>query len=108
MREKLKAILGKHKVIGDTTYGLGYAEAEQLTTDIISAFVEVISTHSEHEGNYCDTGEDMEWACRSNCTELAIKRLWESEEEKPKNELYKCQSYIRDSVVLDCTCGKCF
>jgi len=76
MKDKLKAILGKHKVIGDTTYGLGYAEAEQLTNEIIAAFVDVITTHTEHEGSYCDTGADMDWACRSNCTSLAVKRIY--------------------------------
>ena len=39
MKEELKAILGKHKVIGDTTYGLGYSEAEQLTNEIIAFFI---------------------------------------------------------------------
>lgn len=44
MKEKIKNILGKHKVIGDTTYGLGYAEAEQLTNEIISCFSGEIDT----------------------------------------------------------------
>ncbi len=38
-------------------------------------FIKVISTHSEHEGSYCDTGEDIDWACRSDCMRLAIERL---------------------------------
>jgi len=38
MKEEIKEILGKHKAIGDTTYGLGYAEAEQLTNEIIAFF----------------------------------------------------------------------
>lgn len=37
--------------------------------------IKIISTHPENEGSYCDTGEDMEWACRSKCVYLAIKRL---------------------------------
>lgn len=37
--------------------------------------IALITTHTEHEGGYCDTGEDMEWACRSECVELAVKRL---------------------------------
>ena len=41
----------------------------------IEKIIEVIITHHEGEGSYCDTGEDMEWACRSECVELAIKRL---------------------------------
>lgn len=75
MKEQLKAILGKHKVIGDTTYGLGYAEADQLASEIIAKFIEVITTHTEHEGSYCDTGDSEEWWCRSKCMELAVKRL---------------------------------
>jgi len=38
-------------------------------------FMRLISTHTEHNGAYCDTGEDMEWACRSECIELALKRI---------------------------------
>lgn len=32
--DKLKAILGNYKVIGDTTFGLGYKETEELVADI--------------------------------------------------------------------------
>jgi len=75
MKDKLLKILGKYKVIGDTTYGLGYEDANKLADEIIDEFIKVISTHTEHEGGYCDTGKDMEWACRSECVDLAIKRL---------------------------------
>lgn len=44
MKDEIKSILGKHKVIGDTTYGLGYAEAEQLTNEIIAQFSKRIDT----------------------------------------------------------------
>jgi len=37
--------------------------------------IKIISTHPEGEGKWCDTGEDMEWGCRSECVSLAIKRL---------------------------------
>jgi hypothetical protein len=37
--------------------------------------MELISTHTEHDGGYCDTGEDMDWSCRSECVDLAIKRI---------------------------------
>lgn len=40
MKEQIKAILGKYKVIGDTTYGLGYVEAEQLADEIIALFAD--------------------------------------------------------------------
>lgn len=39
--------------------------------------IALITTHTEHEGGYCDTGEDMDWACRSECVDLAVKRLKE-------------------------------
>lgn len=32
-------------------------------------------THEEGWGSYCDTGADMEWACRSDCTEHGAKRF---------------------------------
>jgi len=35
MKEKLLSILGKYKVIGDTTYGLGYKEANELADEIL-------------------------------------------------------------------------
>ena len=46
-----------------------------MTKEEIEKVIDIISTHTEREGAYCDTGEDMEWACRSKCIELAIKRL---------------------------------
>jgi len=46
---------------------------DQTTFDKI---IEIISTHTEDEGgDYCDTGEDMEWACRSECVSQAVHRL---------------------------------
>lgn len=33
------------------------------------------NTHNEGEGGYCDTGDDMEWACRSECVDLGNKAL---------------------------------
>jgi hypothetical protein len=48
-----------------------------MTKEELLKIIEIISTHTEHEGGYCDTGEDMEWGCRSECVELAIKRLKE-------------------------------
>ncbi len=51
----------------------------------LEKIIEIISTHSEHDGRYCDTGEDMEWACRSDCVEMAIKRLSEYFADKLEN-----------------------
>lgn len=48
-----------------------------MTQDEFNKVIELVGTHSEHNGSYCDTGEDMDWACRSECTEMAIERLKE-------------------------------
>lgn len=37
--------------------------------------IEAVGTHTEKNGSYCDTGEDMEWGCRSKCVEMALTRL---------------------------------
>jgi hypothetical protein len=37
--------------------------------------IRLIRTHTEHDGSYCDTGADMEWRCRSECVEMAVKRV---------------------------------
>lgn len=57
MKEEIKAILGKHKVIGDTTYGLGYAEAEQLANELVAKFVEKVT---DNKRNYPRVDEP-EW-----------------------------------------------
>jgi len=75
MKEELKKILSKYKVKGDTTYGLGYEEAENLCKEIIEKVVDVIRVHDEGFWDYCDTGSDMDWSCRSECVAHAIKRL---------------------------------
>ena len=46
-----------------------------MNKELLEKIIQIISTHSEHDGSYCDTGEDMEWGCRSECMEKAIKRL---------------------------------
>ena len=47
----------------------------RFSTEIIEKLIEEIPDHAEGFGQYCDTGEDMGWRCRSECTEEAIKRL---------------------------------
>lgn len=75
MREALKIILIKRGVIGDTPFGFKNEEAQKLIDEIIEEAIAEVSTHSEHCGSYCDTGDDMEWACRSECVDMAIARL---------------------------------
>lgn len=45
----------------------------------------LVSTHTEHNGDYCDTGGDMEWQCRSECVEMALNRLSQLQDEIKKN-----------------------
>jgi len=40
MKEKILTVLGKYKVIGDTTYGLGCEDASDLADEIIGIFIE--------------------------------------------------------------------
>lgn len=42
---------------------------------IKNKILELLTTHTEHDGSYCDTGEDMEWACRSKCVQMAETRI---------------------------------
>ena len=46
-----------------------------MTKKEFDKIIEIISTHDEGDGAYCDTGADMDWACRSECVEKAIERL---------------------------------
>lgn len=48
-----------------------------MTKEEFNKVIELVTTHTEHNGSYCDTGEDMEWGCRSECIEMAVKRLTE-------------------------------
>jgi hypothetical protein len=47
-----------------------------IETEIIEKLIRDIGTHlpGEYTG-YCDTGEDMELACRSECVDMAINRI---------------------------------
>ncbi len=47
----------------------------KLSKEQLDKVIDLITTHTEHVGGYCDTGEDMEWGCRSECMDLAVKRL---------------------------------
>lgn len=41
--------------------------------------ITIIGTHSQEEYmGYCDTGSDMDFACRSECMNLAIERIRKS------------------------------
>ena len=46
-----------------------------MTDSELAKIVNIITTHDEDDGGHCDTGEDMDWYCRSRCTELAVRRL---------------------------------
>lgn len=49
-----------------------------LTPEVLEAVISILQTHQDGEGHWCDTGADMEWACRSECVEAAIRRLREA------------------------------
>jgi len=46
-----------------------------MTKELLDKVIGIVSTHEEGDGDYCDTGEDMDWYCRSHCTKKAIERL---------------------------------
>jgi hypothetical protein len=47
-----------------------------MTQDELIKIIKIVSTHTEEEGGvYCDTGDDMNWHCRSECTSQAVHRL---------------------------------
>lgn len=50
---------------------------EKAKREAVEECIKLAGIHTEHNGNYCDTGEDMDWACRSECVEMAIKRMLE-------------------------------
>lgn len=49
---------------------------EQFRTEVIEKLITEIGTHLPGEElSYCDTGEDMELGCRSECVDMAINRI---------------------------------
>lgn len=46
-----------------------------MDKETFDQLIDIITTHDEGEGQYCDTGDDMRWHCRSECTKLAVSRL---------------------------------
>jgi hypothetical protein len=49
--------------------------ADEFRRVTIEKLIAEIPNHAEGFGQYCDTGEDMDWSCRSECTEEAVNRL---------------------------------
>ena len=75
LREEIKKITGST----GSEWDLTEAGQEKLVKLFKEWALEIISTHTEHEGGYCDTGEDMRWACRSDCVRLAENRINDSD-----------------------------
>ena len=48
-----------------------------MNKELLEEVIKIISTHDDGDGGYCDTGQDMDWKCRSKCMDFAIKRLRE-------------------------------
>ena len=52
--------------------------AERFTDEELSLVVkclELFETHEEGFSFWCDTGADMDWACRSDCTRHGADRV---------------------------------
>ena len=51
-------------------------ELKQAVAEALDKVVRVVGTHNDGEDlGYCDTGGDMENACRSECVEMALRRI---------------------------------
>lgn len=74
--------------LGDDHHGAGWTvDVNDLMKQILPSLqterksaleeaIKVASTHAEGEDlTYCDTGNDMGLACRSECVEMACKRV---------------------------------
>lgn len=46
---------------------------ERYNEDLIIEINKVV--HDEGDSSHCDTGEDMEWACRSQCTKEILQKV---------------------------------
>ena len=46
-----------------------------MKQELFNKIISIMSTHDEGDGQCCDTGEDMEWSCRSECLDMATDRL---------------------------------
>ena len=54
--------------------------------ELVEALIHVLKYHNEGESYFCDTGEDMDWYCRSSCMELAIDRINQKLKQEIKGE----------------------
>jgi hypothetical protein len=81
LRDEIQLALKENQTLDEdhegnrSTYFYIDGAVDQLLSIAKEWAVELVSNHTEHEGGYCDTGENMEWACRSDCVKLAIKRI---------------------------------
>lgn len=51
------------------------SQREQARREGVENAIKLLRQHPAGEGGYCDTGEDMEWSCRSQCTRFAVQRI---------------------------------
>jgi hypothetical protein len=64
------------------------------------SIVEQARIHDEGQGGYCDTGEDMQWSCRSECADLLIakaRRLVEGGEKEYTNNLHLLTDKLKEA-----------
>ena len=89
MKKRIEEVLANHGIGGKLRENtskeleaLFLKELEQSCRERENELLKIVkynlTTHTEHDGRYCDTGEDMEWACRSECVEMAVKRIREA------------------------------
>lgn len=76
-RELLDALVTLSNVKGERNRLI-----HQVREETIEECIKVASVHIDHIGDYCDTGEDMDWACRSECVQMAVDRLQALKEKK--------------------------
>lgn len=81
--EEIPEIVGEEESIQECIEGfiddLLMKQAEysyqQGRKETIKKCIKLVQTHTEKNGEYCDTGGDMDWYCRSECNHMAVKRL---------------------------------
>lgn len=77
-KELLFKLLGEYKVIGDTTFGLGYKEAEKLVAQILSHYIpkaDILKALGEEEKiPYREHREDNHYTCGRNNLRSQIKK----------------------------------
>lgn len=65
--------------------------------------IDLVSTHHDHNGGFCDTGGDMEWQCRAECVQIAIDRLNQYFNEEYFKKIKESERFNKDFAIHDAT-----